>query len=231
MNLSSIKPNFSTANTANTLVQRDASGKVAVSLANSAITGETALTAVAGDDAILVSDTSDAAVRKVAINDLLTFMKANTTSQLAIVTFTCAVGSGDNLPASMSLAYNPFGLGVSVNSNRIQLGSGNWQIETVFSGYYQSWSGWLGGMYSDQILKSKLEIDGGNITVVLDGSGLYTTTGSAGLGGLGRDTSDSVVQVKVTTTGYVTPIRNIGNVTGGIGALGGSRCTSYVYKI
>jgi hypothetical protein len=46
MNLSSIKPNFSTANTANTLVQRDASGNVAVAgLTASSVTVSGAITA------------------------------------------------------------------------------------------------------------------------------------------------------------------------------------------
>lgn len=183
---------------------------------------------LAETDELLLHDTSSQTLRKVTLNNLMNFIGSK---GMAIVTFTCGVGSGDNLPGSMALAYNPFGLDVSINANRIALGSGNWQIETAFSAYYQSWNGWLGGMYSDQFIKTRVQIDGGDTTIEGTGSGLYTTTGSSGLGSLSNEPVDSVVQVKVASSGFVTPIRNIANITGGIGTLAGGRCTAYVYKI
>jgi hypothetical protein len=228
-----------------TILKRDTAGRVATDgVADNAITiaklspavisAAASLSAVAGDDCVLVSDTSAAATRKVTLDDLGDFMKTKTTSLLAVVTFNCGVGSGDSLPKSMAVAHNPHGLSVSVNANRIQLGAGTWEIHTTFSGYYNSWNAWQGSNVSEQRGAVTLQLDGGAASTVVPSSAMTFSSGGNGAFASswqqGRDT-DSIIQVKVNSSGFVTPIRRMDNIYGGVGVYSSGRCASYVYKL
>jgi hypothetical protein len=222
-----------------TILKRDTAGRVATDgIADDAVTiakvspalisGATALTTLADGDCILVLDTSATDNRKVTLNDLSNFMKTKSTALLAVVKFNCGVSLGNNSPTNMVVSSNPHELSVSVNANRIQLGAGIWQIEASFSGYYNSWNGYLGTNESEQMGGVTLQIDGGAATTNL-GSALTFKGGSVGFVG-GRDV-DLVVQVKVGSIGYVTPLRIMDNITGGIGVFNSGRSVARVYKL
>lgn len=80
MNLSSIKPNFSTANTANTLVQRDASGKMdglASQLHPDGIHTLTAKTSLSDADELLIWDSTSSTLKRITKSQLLINMNYN----------------------------------------------------------------------------------------------------------------------------------------------------------
>lgn len=80
MNLSSIKPDFSTANTANTLVQRDASGKMnglASHLHPDGIHTLTAKTSLADADELLIWDSTSSTLKRITKSQLLINMNYN----------------------------------------------------------------------------------------------------------------------------------------------------------
>ena len=136
MNLSSIKPNFSTANTANTLVQRDASGNVTATtftgkLAPTVITGETAITDPASDDVVLLYDTSAAGVRKITIDNLM--RKINNVPYLEYAWSVNPSATG------LTLAHNVFTT-LTLNtevSDKESLGSLSGNVVTLPAGTYQ----------------------------------------------------------------------------------------------
>jgi hypothetical protein len=229
-----------------TILKRDTAGRIvtdgiaddAVTIAKvspALISGATALTTLSESDCILVSDTSASDNRKVTLETLSEYMKTKSTALLAVVTFNCDVGSGDSLPTSMAVAHNPHGLSVAVSSNRIRLEEGIWEIQTALSGYYNSWSGWHGSNKSEQRVAVTLEIDGGAAsTIVPSGALTYSGGGSnapaasfhqPGNGG------DATFQVKVASVGYVTPIRRMDNIGGGVGVYSSGRSVAYVYKL
>ena len=157
MNLSSIKPNFSATNTANTLVQRNAGGDIFVGditatsvtatttftgkLAPAVFTSETALTDVADSDLVLVYDSSTQTTKKVTINDLM--RKINNSPYLEYAWVTAPNAAGQVLPDNefTTLTINTevydTGNNGSISGNRITLAAGVYSFDVAtMHGHY-----------------------------------------------------------------------------------------------
>jgi hypothetical protein len=150
MNLSSIKPNFSTANTANTLVQRDAGGDIFVGditattftgkLAPTVITGETAITDAASDDVVLLYDTSADRVRKITIDNLM--RKINDVPYLEYAWVASPSTNYQEIPRNTwttltltSKTFDPQSIGSAPSGNGVSLGAGTYDFEARFFAY------------------------------------------------------------------------------------------------
>jgi hypothetical protein len=151
MNLSSIKPNFSSTNTANTLVLRDASGGItagtvtastlAGKLAPTVFSSETALTDVATDDLVLVYDSSTQTTKKVTVDNLM--RRINNVPYLEYVWAPSPSTNAQTIPhntwTTLNLTTKLFdtaNLGPAPSGNQVNLPAGTYEFEAKAIIYY-----------------------------------------------------------------------------------------------